>query len=105
MPGYALLDKYARNLPGVERMAIFSMPQTVYSYPSGQRIKSLLKRTDAEFWRILDFTFLEGGPFTDQDVANGSLVAVINADDARPVLRRRARRSGARSRPTASASA
>jgi len=78
MPGYQLLDTYARNLPGVERMAIFSMAQTVYSYPSGQRIKSLLKRTDAEYWRILDFTFLEGGPFTDQDVANASFVAVIN---------------------------
>jgi putative ABC transport system permease protein len=78
MPGYALLDTYARNLPGVERMSIFSMPQTVYSYQSGQRIKSLLKRTDAEFWRVLDFTFLEGGPFTDQDVANSSFVAVIN---------------------------
>jgi putative ABC transport system permease protein len=78
MPGYALLDTYARNLPGVERMSIFSMPQTVYSYRSGQRIKSLLKRTDAEFWRVLDFTFLEGGPFTGQDVANSSFVAVIN---------------------------
>jgi putative ABC transport system permease protein len=79
MPGYKLLDRYARNLPGVERMAVFSMPQAVYSYPNGQRIKSFLKRTDAEYWRVLDFTFLEGGPFTDQDVANGSLVAVINA--------------------------
>jgi putative ABC transport system permease protein len=78
MPGYLLLDRYARNLPGVERMAIFSFPQTVFSYPSGQRIKSLLKRTDAEFWRVLDFTFLEGGPFTDQDVSSGSMVAVIN---------------------------
>ena len=78
MPGYHLLDRYARNLPGVERLAIYSMPQTVYSYPSGQRIKSLLKRTDAEYWRVLDFVFVEGGPFTDQDVANGSMVAVIN---------------------------
>ena len=79
MPGYYLLDRYARNLPGVERMAVFSMPQSVYSYPSGQRIRSFLKRTDAEYWRVLDFSFLEGGPFTDQDVANGSMVAVINA--------------------------
>ncbi len=79
MPGYLLLDRYARNLPGVDRMAVFSMPQTVYSYQGGQRIKSFLKRTDAEYWRVLDFQFLEGGPFTDQDVANGSLVAVINA--------------------------
>ena len=28
---------------------------------------------------MLDFRFLEGGPFTDQDVSNGSFVAVINA--------------------------
>ena len=79
MPGYLLLDRYARNLPGVERMAIFAMPRMVYSYHQGQRIRSLIKRTDAEYWRVLDFAFLEGGPFTDQDVANGTMVAVINA--------------------------
>ncbi len=78
MPGYLLLDTYARNLPGVERMAIFSLPQMVFSYPGGQRVRSFLKRTDAEFWRVLDFRFLEGGPFTDQDVASGAMVAVIN---------------------------
>jgi putative ABC transport system permease protein len=79
MPGYLLLDRYARNLPGVERMAVFAMPRTVYSYRGGQRIRSLIKRTDAEFWRVLDFRFLEGGPYTDQDVSNGAMVAVINA--------------------------
>ena len=68
----------ARNLPGVERMSISTAPSTVYSYLGGSRIKSLIRRTDADFWRILDFQFVEGGPFTDQDVANGSFVAVIN---------------------------
>jgi len=61
MPGYLLLDRYARDLPGVERTAIFAMPRTVYSYWNGQRIRSLIKRTDAEYWRVLDFRFLEGG--------------------------------------------
>ena len=37
------------------------------SYLNGTRIKSYLKRTDGEFWRILDFDFLEGGPFTTGD--------------------------------------
>ncbi len=78
MPGYALLDRYARDLPGVERMAVFSSLTTVYSYVGGERIKSMLKRTDAEYWRVLDFRFVEGGPFTDQDVSSGALVAVIN---------------------------
>jgi putative ABC transport system permease protein len=78
LPGYATLDKYARNLPGVERMTIATVTGTVYSYLGGNRVKSELRRTDAEYWRVLDFNFVEGGPYTDQDVANGAFVAVIN---------------------------
>jgi putative ABC transport system permease protein len=77
--GYKLLDRYARDLPGVERLAITSTPEEVYSYQVGTRVKLFIRRSDAEYWRVLDFRFLEGGPFTDQDVSNGSLVAVINA--------------------------
>ncbi len=77
--GYKLLDRYARDLPGVERLAITGNSEQVYSYQGGSRVKLFIRRSDAEYWRVLDFRFLEGGPFTDQDVANGSLVAVINA--------------------------
>ena len=77
--GYRLLDRYARNLPGVERMGIVSTPGDVLSYPGGVRVDLTMRRTDAEYWRILQFTFVEGGPFTDQDVSNSSFVAVINA--------------------------
>lgn len=76
--GYMLFDKYARGLAGVERLSIFSTAQAVYSYPNGQKIQSSLKRTDGDFWRILDFTFLEGGPYTDADVQAARAVAVIN---------------------------
>jgi putative ABC transport system permease protein len=78
-PGYKLLDGYMRDLPGAERMSILSDARTVHSYPGGTKVKSSLKRTDAEFWRILRFSFLEGGPFTDQDVRDARFVAVINA--------------------------
>lgn len=77
--GYELLDKYARNLPNVERMAMVTHPEAVYAYPGHQRVESFLRRSDAEFFRILDYAFLEGGPFTDQDVSNAAPVAVINA--------------------------
>ncbi len=76
--GYAMLDKYARNLPNVEQMAIASMPSGVYWYLNGQRLKSFLKRTDGAFWQILNFEFIEGGPYTETDVADHRLVAVIN---------------------------
>jgi putative ABC transport system permease protein len=77
--GYRLLDRCLRNLPGAERMSIYSNNQTVYSYPAGTKIKSSLKRTDWEFWRILRFDFLEGGPYTEDDVDQARFVAVINA--------------------------
>ena len=62
-PGFKLLDSQARNLPGVERLSLYEGQHTVHSYVDGRKISSALKRTDDEFWKILDFTFLEGGPY------------------------------------------
>ena len=76
--GYKLFDKYARDLPGAERLSILSSGESVVSFVHGARVTSSLKRTDGDFWRILDFQFTEGGPFTASDVANDSMVAVIN---------------------------
>ena len=77
--GYKLFATYARDLPGVERLSVYEQERTVHSYIDGRKIASALKRTDAEFWRILEFTFVEGGPYATQDVAEARFVAVINA--------------------------
>jgi putative ABC transport system permease protein len=75
--GYRLLDRYARNLPGAERMSIFTSPEQVYSYPNGGKVGVALKRTDGEFWRILRFDFVEGAPYSTADVEAARPVAVI----------------------------
>jgi len=41
-------------------------------------IKSMLKRTDGQYWKILDFEFIAGRPISDDDETNANLVAVIN---------------------------
>jgi putative ABC transport system permease protein len=76
--GYKLLDRYARGLDGVERLSIFSGGTSVQSFLNGQKITSTLKRTDGEFWQILDFAFVDGAPYTAADVENAAFVAVIN---------------------------
>jgi len=76
--GYAFLDRYVRTLPNVEKVSLHSFPTTAVSYKNGARMTSWLKRTDGEFWQILDFDFLEGGPFTSEDEKNHNFVAVIN---------------------------
>jgi putative ABC transport system permease protein len=78
-PGYRLLDEYARDLPGVEQVAMTTMPQTVYAYPRGEKLSLALKRTDAAFWEVLQFTFVEGGPYTAADVRDARRLAVVNA--------------------------
>ncbi|MEO5763656.1 MAG: ABC transporter permease [Vicinamibacteria bacterium] len=81
--GYALYDRYMRDIPQVERLAIISSPEMVISYWKGARLQSMLRRTDADYFRILDFEFIEGGPFGDVDVSEGRLVAVINESTKR----------------------
>ena len=76
--GYALFDRYARNLPGAEVLSLYSDAHVVDSWHDGRKIRSYRKRTDGEFWSVLDFTFLEGRPFSTQEVAAADYVAVIN---------------------------
>jgi len=78
--GYGFLDRYARNLPNVEKESFLTQHGSVYSYRNGEKIHSYLKRTDGEYWQILEFDFLEGGPFTPEDEKNGNFVAVINQE-------------------------
>ena len=77
--GYRFLDRYTRNLPNVETMAIFSEQKQVVAYLHGEKIQSYLKRTDGEYWNILTFRFLEGAPYSPADEKNRNFVAVINA--------------------------
>ncbi len=78
LAGYALADRFARNLPNVEEVSYSTLSGAAYSYPNGQRVQLAFKRADAAFWRIMDFEFVEGAPFTDADDAAGNPVAVIN---------------------------
>ncbi len=77
-PGYQFLDRHVQGLPGVLKTSFFSEMAQVASFRDGQKIALGLKRTDGFFWEILDFEFLAGGPFTQDDEDNGHHVAVIS---------------------------
>ncbi len=76
--GYAFLNRHVRTLPQAEKVSVFTPPNQVYSYKGGERIASYIKRTDGQFWEIMEFKFLEGGPFTAEDDKQANFVAVIN---------------------------
>ncbi len=76
--GYKLFNRYFQNLPNIELMSLSTEADLSYSYHQGEKIPSYLKRTDGEFWKIMEFSFVEGGPITTEDERNANFVAVIN---------------------------
>jgi putative ABC transport system permease protein len=82
-PGYGFLDRYCRNIPHVERMSIYTGAHATASFVGGEKVVSQLRRTDADYWSILDFAFVAGQAYGETDVANGSHVAVVSESAAR----------------------
>jgi len=75
--GYGLLTKYLYGLPGAEAVAIASDTSGLSIYHGGRKIESYIRHTDGAYWQVLDFQFLEGGPFSEADNRNANRVAVI----------------------------
>lgn len=80
--GYKLIDKYLKPMQGVERVAAVTTPQPVSVY-QGSRVTELqMRRADADYWKILDFTLVAGRLPTAEDDVQGRFVAVINQSTA-----------------------
>jgi putative ABC transport system permease protein len=84
--GYKLIDKYLKPLQGVERVAAVTWTSPVAVY-QGDRVSELqMRRADADYWKVLDFTLLAGRlPGADDD-QQGRMVAVVNASSARKLF-------------------
>ncbi len=76
--GYFFLDRYCRDLPDVEKYTFFTAPSPIATYKGDEKIKLFLKRTDGGFWQMMNFEFIEGAPYTDDDEKKRNFVAVIN---------------------------
>lgn len=85
-PGYGFLDKYARGLAAAERTTFFSDSDRVVLYHRGKKIETRMRWTDGAYWNVLDFKFLEGGPYTQADDDNANHVAVISRDMRRQLF-------------------
>jgi len=81
-PGYALLDRTIRDLPGAETISIVQFPDRMAVYADGAKVELFLKRVDGNFWRIFDFDLVAGELFTQADEENARFVAVVNRSTA-----------------------
>jgi putative ABC transport system permease protein len=81
--GYKLIDTYLKPMKSVERVAVTTMPRTVSAYQDASVTELQMRRTDAEYWKVLDFAVLSGRVLNADDLAQGRFVAVVNATTAR----------------------
>jgi putative ABC transport system permease protein len=82
-PGFKLIDKYLKPMPGVERVAAVTLPTSVSVYQDRNVSELKMRRADADYWKVLDFRLVGGRLPTAQDDAAGRMIAVLNASSAR----------------------
>jgi putative ABC transport system permease protein len=72
------LETYVKNLKTPSQMSFFSIYQSANTYVNRKKIDLDLKYTDAAFWEVMQFTFVEGRPYTEEEFTNRAPVAVIS---------------------------
>ncbi len=80
--GYKVIEKYLRPMKSAELVAAVTNPKTVSVYQGDRVNEVMLRRADANYWKVLDFTLLDGRLPTADDDAQGRFVAVLNASTA-----------------------
>jgi putative ABC transport system permease protein len=77
---FYFLDHYARGLKTPVKMAISTSASGTNTYVNNKKIAVNYKYTNAAYWDILEYDFLEGKAFGKKEVDNAGKVAVISED-------------------------
>src|SRR5690606_27656821 len=83
--GYRFIEDHVLEMQTPELIGVFSGlmgaiagGSEVTGFRDGIKIRSSIKRTDANYWKILQFDFIEGRPINEQEHQQGAYVAVIS---------------------------
>jgi putative ABC transport system permease protein len=77
---FYFLNHYARSLKIPVKVAISSGASSANTYVNNKKITIYYKYTNADYWDVTDYDFLEGKALTKQQIDNGEHVAVISED-------------------------
>lgn len=74
------LSHYVSTLKTPVKVAISSLFVPTNTYVNNKKIAISLKYTNDAFWDVMQYNFIEGKPYTLQQINNGERVAVISED-------------------------
>src|SRR5688500_9142697 len=77
-PSFYFLEHYVSKLETPSKVSISSAFRQTYSYVNNSKISIIYKYTNDQYWEVLEYEFLEGKPYSKQQIDNGERVAVIS---------------------------
>ena len=84
--GYKVIEQYLKPMKSAEMVGAVTTPGTVSVYQGDRVNQVMLRRADANYWKILDFKVLDGRLPSADDDTRGRFVAVLNASTAAKLL-------------------
>jgi putative ABC transport system permease protein len=75
---FYLLDRYVSKLKKPKKISIFTYSKPANAYVNNKKIVVDIKFTDDVYWDIAEYTFLEGKPYTKQQVDQAVKVGVVS---------------------------
>ncbi len=79
-PSFYFIDHYVSKLKTPEKIAVLSGNTRTNSYLDTKKLEINLKYTNATFWDVLSFGFVEGRPYNEQQLQEGQYLAVITEE-------------------------
>jgi putative ABC transport system permease protein len=76
-PSFYFLTHYAGSMKTPEKLAISSSTSSSNAYVDNKKIVIEIKYTNAAFWEVAEFEFVEGKPFDKAQIDQSQRVAVI----------------------------
>ena len=80
--GMKFIKKYILSMKSPDMISVFSAGGTTEVYPNNKKLELKTIYTDANYWKIFDFTFKEGQPYSTASVDNQAREIVISIDAA-----------------------
>lgn len=76
------------NLDGVEKVSFVELAwgNTDIGIQNGKSISVGILGVDDEYWKIYDYKFLSGSPFTKEEIESGNKLAIIKESTARAIF-------------------
>jgi len=76
--GKKFSEDYLKKVKSADLISMYTGPSPWEFIFNGNYQKKLQNQTDAEYWKVFNYEFLEGRPYTAEEVTNGANLAVIS---------------------------